>query len=132
DRSGVVQATARVAGESVLEATSAHLMLGRLADAIRRRPEETTLVDRRWHALMFEQRSRHSLESLALRMRAAAKDKGDQFETFNALGDHVQFVARAYMEEWILSAFIDAVEDVEQSEAREVMERLCSLFALQS
>ncbi len=132
DRSGVVQATARVAGESVLEATSAHLMLGRLADAIRRRPEETTLVDRRWHALMFEQRTRHSLESLALRMRAAAKDKGDQFETFNALGDHVQFVARAYMEEWILSAFIDAVEDVEPGETREVMERLCSLFALQS
>lgn len=132
DRTGVVQATARVAGESVLEATAAHLMLGRLAEAVRRRPEETTLVDRRWHALMFEQRARHSLESLAMRMRAAAKGKGDQFEAFNALGDHVQFVARAYMEEWILSAFIDAIEAVEPGESREVLERLCSLFALQS
>ncbi|MDN4481801.1 acyl-CoA dehydrogenase family protein [Demequina muriae] len=132
DRTGVVQATARVAGESVLEATSAGIMLGRLADAVRRRPEETTLVDRRWHALMFEQRTRHSLESLAMRMRAAAKSKGDEFESFNALGDHVQFVARAYMEEWILSAFVDALETVEPGESRDVLERVCSLYALQS
>ena len=132
DRSGVVQATARVAGEQVLEATSANLVIQRLADAVRRKPEETTLVDRRWHALMFDERTSHSLESLAMRMRAAAKGKGDQFEAFNALGDHVQFVARAYMEEWILTSFVDAIDALEDGEDRDVLQQVCDLFALQS
>ncbi len=132
DRSGVVQATARVAGESVMEATSANLILERLADAVRRKPEETTLVDRRWHALMFDERKRHSLESLAMRMRAVAKTKDDQFEAFNALGDHVQFVARAYMEEWILDAFVDGLDALEDSEERDVLSKVGDLFALGS
>lgn len=132
DRSGVVQATARVAGEQVLEATSANLVIQRLADAVRRKPEETTLVDRRWHALMFDERTSHALESLALRMRAAGKSKGDQFESFNALGDHVQFVARAYMEEWILTAFVDAIDALEDAEDKEILQQVCDLFALQS
>ncbi|WP_084040055.1 acyl-CoA dehydrogenase [Demequina sp. NBRC 110053] len=132
DRTGLVQATARVAGDAVAEATSAGLVLGALADAVRRRPEETTLVDRRWHALMFEERARHSLESLARRMRAAGKAGGDQFEAFNALGDHVQFVAGAYMEQRILTAFVDALEAQPQGEARDVLEKVCSLYALQS
>ncbi|MFV0633665.1 acyl-CoA dehydrogenase [Demequina sp.] len=132
DRTGVVQATARVAGDAVAEATSAGLVLGALADAVRRRPEETTLVDRRWHALMFDERARHSLEALARRMRAAAKVRGDQFEAFNALGDHVQFVARAYMEQRVLTAFVDAIDALPAGETREVLERVCSLYALQS
>src|SRR5690554_4384424 len=132
DRSGVVQATARVAGEQVLEATSANLVIQRLADAVRRKPEETTLVDRRWHALMFDERTSHGLVSLAMRMRAAAKGKGDQFEAFNALGDHVQFVARAYMDEWILTAFVDAIDALDDGEDKEVLQQVCDLFALQS
>ncbi|WP_061962081.1 acyl-CoA dehydrogenase family protein [Demequina flava] len=132
DRSGVVQATARVAGEQMAEATSANIVLDRLASAVRRKPEETTLVDRRWHALMFEDRARHSLESLARRMRAASKDKGDQFESFNAMGPHVQFAAHAHMESVILKAFIDALEECQDPDVKDVLERVCSLFALGS
>ena len=132
DRSGVVQATTRAVGEMVLERTAANLMLERLAATARRRPEETTLVDRGWHALMFEERERHALESLARRMRAAAKAGGDGFEAFNRLGPHVQFVARAHMERVVLAAFVEGIEACEDPEARAVLERLCSLYALQS
>ncbi|WP_083966872.1 acyl-CoA dehydrogenase family protein [Demequina globuliformis] len=132
DKSGVVQATARVAGEQMAEATSVNLVLDRLASAVRRRPEETTLVDRRWHALMFEDRARHSLESLARRMRAASKDKGDQFESFNAMGPHVQYVAHAHMERLVLQAFIDAIDECPDGETKQVLERTCSLYALDS
>ncbi|MDE0573130.1 acyl-CoA dehydrogenase family protein [Demequina sp. B12] len=132
DRTGVVQATARVAGEQVAEATAVNIALDRLASAVRRRPEETTLVDRRWHALMFEDRARHSLESLARRMRAVGKTKDDQFEAFNALGEHVQFVARAHMDRLVLQSFVDALDAVEPGETREVLERVCSLYALTS
>ncbi|WP_084101991.1 acyl-CoA dehydrogenase [Demequina sp. NBRC 110051] len=132
DRTGVVQATARVAGGQFVEATSANLVLERLADAVRRKPEETTLTDRRWHALMFEERARHSLESLARRMRAAAKDGGDSFEAFNALGEHVQFVARAHLDRLVLEAFVAAIESCEDSETRAVLDDVCSLYALTS
>ncbi|WP_082104799.1 acyl-CoA dehydrogenase family protein [Demequina maris] len=132
DRSGVVQATTKAVGEMVMERTAAGLMLDRLANTARRRPEETTLVDRGWHALMFEDRERHSLESLARRMRAAAKSGGDQFEAFNRLGPHVQFVARAHMERVTLAALVKLVDACEDAEARDVLERVCSLYALSS
>ncbi|WP_062464673.1 acyl-CoA dehydrogenase family protein [Demequina soli] len=132
DRTGVVQATTKAVGERVMERTAAGLMLDRLAATARRRPEDTTLVDRGWHAYMVEERERHSLESLARRMRAAAKDGGDPFEAFNRLGPHVQFVARAHMERVTLAAFVETVEACRDREARAVLERLCSLYALAS
>ena len=98
---------------------------------MRRRPEETTLVDRGWHALMFEERAKHSLESLARRMSAARKESGDGFEAFNRLGPHVQFAARAHMEQVILASFVKGIEGTD-GETRDVLERLCSLYALDS
>lgn len=132
DRSGVVQATTRMIGEAMVERTGASTMVERLADGARRRPEETTLVDRSWHALMFEERARHSLDSLARRMRAASKAGGDQFEQFNRLGGHVQFVARAHVERQVLDAFIGALDSHLDPQARAVLERVCSLYALSS
>jgi acyl-CoA oxidase len=132
DRGGLVQATARVVGGTVLERTAANLVVERLVASVRRRPEETTLVDRGWHAWMFEERERHSLESLARRMRAAGRAAGDSFEAFNALGDHVGFVARAHLERVILEAFIAGIAACPDPEARPVLERLCSLYALGS
>ncbi len=131
-RSGVVQETTRVVGETVLEKTGAGLALERLAAQVRRTPEETTLVDRAWHALMFEERAQHSLESLARRMRAAKKSGTDGFESFNRLGPHVQFVARAHMEQLILGAFVEAIDCTDDAETRDVLERVCSLYALDS
>lgn len=131
DRSGVLQETGRFVGEAVLEMTAANLAFERLANSVRRRPENTTLVDRGWHALMFEERAQHSLESLARRMRAARKEPGDDFEAFNRLGPHVQFAARAHMEKVILASFVKGLDDA-QAEVREVAERLCSLYALDS
>ncbi len=81
DRSGVLQETGRFVGEAVLEMTAANLAFERLANSVRRRPEKTTLVDRAWHALMFEERAKHSLESLARRMRAARKEPARRFRS---------------------------------------------------
>lgn len=132
DRSGVVQETMRMAGSYVIERTSARLHVERLVQAVRRKPEETTLVDRGWHAFMFEERETHSLESLARRMRAAAKVNDNQFSAFNALGGHVQFVAKAAMERIVLDAFIAGIDECDDPEVKDVLERLCSLYALWS
>jgi acyl-CoA oxidase len=129
DRVGMVQATARLVGGTVLERTAANLLVDRLVATARRRPEELALVDRAWHAYLFEERERHSLESLARRMRQAS---GRDFEAVNRLGDHMLFVARAHLERVMLEAFIAGIEACPDPDARSVLERLCSLFALSS
>lgn len=129
DRVGMVQATARMVGGTVLERTAANLVVDRLVATARRRPEELTLVDRAWHAYLFTERDQHALESLARRMRRAS---GRDFESVNRLGDHMLFVARAHLERVMLEAFIAAIEACEEPDVRAVLERLCSLYALTS
>ncbi|MDQ7992798.1 MAG: acyl-CoA dehydrogenase [Propionicimonas sp.] len=132
DRAGVVQATARAVGDSVMEWSGASVLLERLTSAARRQPDQLAMVDRSWQALMFTERERHSVESLARRMRAAAKSDGDHFEASNRLGDHVLFVARAYLERRVFDAFLTGVDGCADREARQVLERLLSLYALSS
>lgn len=129
DRVGMVQATARMVGGTVLERTAANLVVDRLVATARRRPEELTLVDRAWHAYLFTEREQHALESLARRMRRAS---GRDFESVNRLGDHMLFVARAHLERVMLEAFIAAIEACDDPDVRAVLERLCTLYALAS
>jgi len=129
DRVGMVQATARMVGGTVLERTAANLVVDRLVATARRRPEELTLVDRAWHAYLFTEREQHALESLARRMRRAS---GRDFESVNRLGDHMLFVARAHLERVMLEAFIAAIEACDEPDVRAVLERLCTLYALTS
>ncbi len=132
DRTGVVHETTRVVGEALLERSAANVAFERLANSVRRRPEETAMVDRGWHALMFEERARHSLESLARRMRAARKEAGDGFEAFNRLGPHAQFAARAHLEQVTLAAFVEGIAQCHDDDARAVLEQVCSLYAMES
>jgi len=132
DRSGVVRETGRVVSETLMERTAASVMLDRLAASARRRPEEASVLDPAWQALMFEERERHSLESLARRFKAASQARGDSFESFNALGDHVQFVARAHIERVALEAFVAAIDGCADADAKSVLKTVCSLFALTS
>lgn len=132
DRGGVVRETGRAVGEAVLERTGVSVILDRLAASARKDPEESSLVDPGWHAAMFEDRERHSLESLARRFKSASTRAGDSFESFNELGDHVQFVARAHIERVALEAFVVAIDEVEDAHAKRVLQDLCALFALDS
>lgn len=131
DRVAMVQATAKVVGQTVLERTAASLLIERLVATARRRPEELNLVDRGWHAYLFEERERHSLESLARRMRSTARNSRD-FEAVNRLQDHMLFVARAHLERVTLEAFIAGIQACADPGARQVLETLCSLYALSS
>ena len=129
DRVGMVQATARVVGQAVLERTAANVLIDRLVATATRQSEELALVDRAWHAWAFEERERHSLESLARRMRRLS---GRNFEAVNRLSEHMMFVARAHLERVTLEAFIAGIEACTDPEAKATLERLCSLYALSS
>ncbi|MFT4296563.1 MAG: acyl-CoA dehydrogenase [Micropruina sp.] len=129
DRVGLVQASARMVGSAVIERTGAGLLAERLVAAARRKGDSAAFYDRGWQAWMFEERERHSVDSLARRMRAADRDSFDQV---NAMQDHVLFVARAHMERVVLDSFIAGIEACRDRVAQQTLEELCTLFALTS
>ncbi|MFT3860566.1 acyl-CoA dehydrogenase [Micropruina sp.] len=129
DALGMVQASARLVGSSVIERTGAGLLAERLVATARRKGDTAAIYDRGWHAWMFEERERHSTDSLARRMRAADRDS---FDAVNALQDHVLFVARAHMERVVLDSFIAGIAATTDAAARQTLEELCTLFALTS
>ena len=129
DRLGLVQASARMVGSAVIERTGAGLLAERLVTTARRKGDSAAFYDRGWHAWMFEERERHSIDSLARRMRAADRDS---FDAVNAMQDHVLFVARAHMERVVLDSFIAGIENCADGAARQTLEELCTLFALSS
>ena len=128
-RLGMVQASARLVGGAVIERTGAGLLAERLAATARRKGDTAAFHDRGWHVWMFEERERHSIDSLARRMRSA---DSDAFEQVNAMQDHVLFVARAHMERMVLDSFIAGIEACPDAAARQTLEELCTLFALTS
>ncbi len=129
DRLGLVQASARLVGSSVVERTGAGLLAERLVVAARRKGDASAFYDRGWQAWMFEERERHSIDSLARRMRGANRDSFDQV---NAMQDHVIFVARAHMERVVLDSFIAGIDACTDPAAKQALEELCTLFALTS
>ena len=131
DMRGQVQFAARAIGGQFVEATAARPFVSRLVAAAARRSEDETLLDRGWHLSMFTDREKHVLETLANRLRKNAKEK-DSFKAFNDAQDHVLLAARAHVDRIILEAFVAGIEECADEEARTVLERLCTLYALTS
>lgn len=131
DVRGMVQFAARSFGGQVVEATSARPLVSRLVAAAARRSEADTLLERGWHLSMFADRERHVLETLATRLRRGAKDV-DPFRVFNQAQDHVLRAARTHMDRVVLEAFVTGIEECEDAQTRDVLERLCTLYALSS
>ena len=129
DRLGLVQASARLVGSSVIERTGAGLLAERLVTSARRKGDAAAFYDRGWHAWMFEERERHSVDALARRLRSASTDS---FQQVNAVQDHVLFVARAHMERVVLDSFIAGIAAATDPAAKQTLEELCTLFALTS
>jgi acyl-CoA oxidase len=129
DMRGMVQFAARSIGGQFVEATAVRPLVDRLVAAAARRSEDGTLLDRGWHLAMFADREKHVLETLATRLRKA---EGDAFDTFNSAQDHVLLAARTHMDRIVLEAFVAGIDPLEEGEARDALERLCSLYALSS
>jgi acyl-CoA oxidase len=132
DMFGMLQFAARSFGGVVIERTAARPVIERLVEATRRGSGGDPLHDRGWHVEMFEDRERHVLETLATRLRRAAKTSEDSFEAFNSSQDHVLLAARVHMDRVVLEAFVQGIEDCADPVAKDRLSRLCDLFALRS
>lgn len=116
--------------EGLVERTTGRAGLQRLLDLAKGRDDESAMDDSGWQLSMFEQRADHALETLGKRLRKATKDNG--FELFNAAQDHVLFAARAHIDRCILEAALEAQEQMPDGEAKQLMSKVLSLYALSS
>jgi len=129
DRRETILKTADMVGRMVIEITQARTLTDRLVAAARRQTGEASILDRSWHALMFEERESHVLESLAARMQAATKAP-DKFAAMNALQDHMIYAARVHTERIILESFIGGIAATQDAGAKRVLNKLCDLYAV--
>ena len=79
DTLGMVRFGARQVAGAVIERTAARGLVERLMAAAPGRDAEEALLDRGWQCALFEDRERHLLETLAMRLRKAAAPDADAF-----------------------------------------------------
>jgi acyl-CoA oxidase len=113
--------------ETVVERVGGRRLLQRLKDAAP--GDESSVLDRDWHAAIFEWRERHLLETLARRLRRAA-NADDPFAVFNNAQDHLLAAARAHVDNVLLAAFVHGIEELADGPERTLLATLCDLFAL--
>ena len=131
DMLGTARFVADQALETLLEKTSLRTMVQRLVDVAPSRGGESDLLDRAWHIELFSFRERHLLETLARRLRRAAKaDK--PFEIFTASQEHMLALARAHVDRTVLEAFVSAIDGCADADVKRLLDRVCDLYVLSS
>jgi acyl-CoA oxidase len=131
DPVGLARFAAASFAETVKERTTAGQLIQRLIDARSGRDEDSDLLDLGTHLSMFEDREEHVLETLARRMRRAAKaDEDEAFRIFNNAQDHMIRAAKAHIDRVVLEAFTAGIARCEEGEAADLLREVCTLFAL--
>ena len=131
DLRGTAQATARLLGGRFMERTAARATIDRLVASARLRSEDEQLRARGWHVEMLEYRERRIVESLAGRMREAAKAPAEEsFAAVNACQEHMLAAARAHTDRVVLEAFIAGYDAVRDDYIRSLLVKVCDLYAL--
>ncbi|WP_270888126.1 acyl-CoA dehydrogenase family protein [Pedococcus sp. 5OH_020] len=130
DTLGTVRFGARQLAGAVIERTAARGLVQRLVATAPGRDSEKGPGDRGWQLALFEDRERHLLETLALRLRKAGRSEPDAFAVFNDAQDHVVTLARAHVERLVLEAFVAAIASCEDQAAASLLGSVCDLYAL--
>ncbi|NYG08604.1 acyl-CoA oxidase [Phycicoccus badiiscoriae] len=130
DTLGMVKFGARQFAGAVIERTAARGLIQRLIATAPGRDSETGPTDRGWQLELFEDREKHLLETLALRLRKAGAAGADAFTVFNEAQDHVIAAARAHVDRTILESFVAAIDACEDESAAQMLHQVCDLYAL--
>ncbi|AWB81641.1 hypothetical protein C3B44_04070 [Corynebacterium yudongzhengii] len=126
-----VRRSAALVSNRLLERTTAKATIDRLVSIASRKSSEEKILARGWHVELLEYREKRIIEALGMRMREVLKlDKSEQFEAMNQCQNHMADAAAAHMDRVILEAFIEGISETEEGHAREVLIKLCDLYAL--
>jgi len=128
DAMGTALFVAEQTVETVVERVGGRRLLQRIKDATSS-GDESSVLDRDWHAEIFEWRERHLLETLARRLRKAASAE-DPFAVFNEAQDHLLATARAHVDNVLLAALVHGIAELPPGPERALLDATCDLFAL--
>ncbi|MFA7480936.1 MAG: acyl-CoA dehydrogenase [Vulcanimicrobiota bacterium] len=95
-----------------------------------RNTDQEHLRDPEFHLSAFRYREDSLLVSAARRLKKHVDEKIEAFTAFNMCQDHLVTLAQAHVERKILESFQRAVRECPHAGAREALNRLCTLFAL--
>ena len=95
-----------------------------------RKTDEEHLLDAEFHLNAFRYRERDILTSAARRLKRHLDDGMDSFDAFNVVQHHLVQVGFAYIERIILEKFIERVNATEDAGCKNILQKLCQVFAL--
>jgi acyl-CoA oxidase len=130
DQIGMVRFVASMAVETVLERTSARVLLDRLRGVVPSGDDDPRagLLDPAYHRQLLVWREEHMLAGVARRLKRGIDRGGDPVSVFSECQDHVIGCARAHVERLVLEAFQDKVAAADANQ--DALRLLCDLFAL--
>lgn len=111
-------------------ADQAKTSLTEMNPLIVRNTDDDHLLDPEFQLNAFRYRERDILTSAARRLKRHIDDGMDSFDAFNVCQHHLVEVGFAYVERIILEQFQQVVEKTKDRGCRDVLKRLCDLFAL--
>jgi acyl-CoA oxidase len=131
DPLGTAQFVAGQVIETVAERSGAREVLDRIATTLTPgRDDDADLDSREAQLDLFRWRQEHVLAGVARRLKRGIDKGAEPFGVLVDAQDHVLAAARAWVDLVVLEAFADGIERCEDPGLREVLDRLCSLFAL--
>ncbi len=117
--------------EVFAERTAVRELVGRVADDLLPfRGDEPDLLDRDHQLHLFRWREDHMRGAAARRLKGGIDAGDDPFRVLIDTQDHVVDVARVHTEKIVLESFARAVDATEDPTVKEVLDQLCSLYAL--
>jgi acyl-CoA oxidase len=103
--------------------------LQRIRDVAPSSTDEGSIFDHDWQLDMFDWRAKHTLETVARRLRRAV-GADDPFAVFNSAQDHMLVAARAHIDSVLLAAFVAGIEQVPDGPVHDLLVAVCDLFVL--
>ncbi len=108
----------------------AKITLAEMNPIIIRNTDEDHLLDPEFHLNAFKYRERDILSSAARRLKHYIDQGMDSFDAFNQCQFHLFNVGVAYIESVIMEQFILKVEGLEEGSSKNILKKLCDLYAL--
>jgi len=95
-----------------------------------RRTDREHLLDPDFLLRAFEYREQRLLLSVSQRLRNRIKSGMNAYDAYLECQTHLLQLAEAYVEHYVLQRFFVGIDDCEQTALREVLTKLCQLYAL--
>ncbi len=129
DTVGTVRFVARQVAGGLVERSALRGVVRTVLAAAPGKVGDGDLRDRAVQLRLLADRERHVLEGLANRLRSVARSS-DPFAGFNAAQDHLLTAARVHVERVVAESFVAGIAEVEDAEARALLEKVCDLHVL--